>query len=82
MIPTAVSQGFVPNCLSATTPKIVNPMLGTNIRHVVSPIVLINKITVDLSGGMGAAPVGFGDVLMYLYTVTVNERIVNDAAKE
>lgn len=37
------------NVLSAHTPPIVPPMIGTNIRHVVSAAMVNNKMTVDLS---------------------------------
>ena len=47
-------------------------MIGKNIRHVVSPIVISNKMTVDFSGGVGDLGVpSLCDVLMYLYTIPI-----------
>lgn len=38
-IPVIINHGDTPKCRSAQTPNNVHPIEGTNIRHVVSPIV-------------------------------------------
>jgi hypothetical protein len=63
-------QGVVPNCLSSSNPPIVKPILGTNSRHVVFAMVRNNKMTVEESGGTFFSSPLFGDVLMYVYTIT------------
>lgn len=72
-MPATMIHGVVCSHLSASSPNTVNPIVGTNIRHVVSPIVPSNKMTVDLSGGVGFLSPSFCDALMYLYTISVEE---------
>ncbi len=71
--PVTKPQGLVPNVLSIYTPNSSSPIVGTNMRHVVSPKSLSNKMTADRSGGVGLSSRGFsGDVLIYVYTVAEN----------
>ncbi|MDB5178036.1 MAG: hypothetical protein JWO61_419 [Candidatus Saccharibacteria bacterium] len=72
-IPTIVSQGPVPKLESAQKPRAIEPMVGTNMRHVVSAISASNKTTVDFSGGGGVSSRGLCDVLIYLYTIPKKE---------
>jgi len=54
-----------------------NPIVGINIRHVVSAMVPSNKITVDIAGGVFLSSPSLGDVLMYLYTIAVDKEFAN-----
>lgn len=71
-IPTVVHHGLVWKLLSPITPRIVRPISGTNIRHVVSPMVPSIKTTGE-TVGVGVVPRLFGDVLIYIYTVTESQ---------
>lgn len=54
-IATIVQSGLLLKLLSAQTPRIVAPITGTNILHVVSAAIVNNKMTVDFSGGIGVS---------------------------
>lgn len=66
--PVSISHGVVkPVIESPICPSSARPMVGRNIRQVVEPISLSNKITVERCGG-----VSFGDleVLIYFFIVS------------
>ena len=68
MTPVSSSHGFVPQCLSLNQPRNVSPIVGINIRHVVSAIVPSMKTTVERCV-VGASSCLSGEAI-YLYTVT------------
>ena len=66
IVPAANSHGEVPSMLSSAYPPVIPTSVGTNILHVVSAIVPINKMTVDVSFGGGGVPLDDpSDALMY-----------------
>ena len=67
-MPSMNNHGFVPHCLSAVHPRNVSPIVGINIRQVVSAIVLSMKTTGERSGVVGSSFLS-GEVI-YVYTVT------------
>jgi hypothetical protein len=52
-MPTTIIHGVVFRALSARRPRIVRPIVGMNIRHVVSAIVVSKIMTVEVLGGVG-----------------------------
>jgi hypothetical protein len=52
-MPTTIIHGVVLRALSAKRPKIVRPIVGINIRHVVSAMVVSKIMTVEVLGGVG-----------------------------
>lgn len=54
----------------------MKPTDGTNKRHVVSAIVVSNKMTVEELGGTFFSSPLFGDVLMYGYTIAEEIKFV------
>ena len=68
-IPSIRSHGPVPSCVSAHSPSNVPPILGTNMRQVVSTMSPIKVMPLGrcLSGGDVDL---VGSFAMYLYTVT------------
>ena len=78
MIPTTISHGAVCHCLSKYSPSMVAPIVGINMRQVVSAMSLSNKTAALFTGGcpfeLGAS---FGCLLMYSYTIAGETRLDN-----
>ncbi len=68
-IPMIVPIGLLLNALSAQTPNSTAPMIGTNILQVVSAAMPNNKMTVDLSGGVGVSPLFFAEAALITYVL-------------
>ncbi|GEM_PF-2442138 len=81
--PASPSHGVVPVWLSSQSPNPVPPSVGTNIRQVVSAMVLSNKITVEeVCGGRGVLEDGLLGALMYsCYYTSLSAQLLHAQAQ-